>query len=168
MILKCIAFFRYKLFEKHGSYNNTWNQALFEIEPCNEDFQIIIEATTGKALLSDIAIDDFELLTDGECIAEEIQTTAVIPVTVGNNSNSNDGGIYNIQSCSNRCDEIGPSTAADEIITNGTGRGGILEHCDCFDGCEDIKSCCPDYITTCVFCKEGKKKHIFIDRYKLY
>lgn len=88
------------------------------------------------------------MLTDGECFDDMSQTTLIADELTG--------GVYDIQSCTNRCQETGPSTMTDEIITNGTGRGGILEHCDCFTGCEDIKSCCPDYITTCVF-----RKNIF-------
>lgn len=138
--------FRYKLFEKYGSTRNLWSEAEFEMEPLDEDFQIIIESTSGTVHLSDIAIDDFALLTDGDCISEQYATTAVALT-------EEPGGTYDIQSCANRCDETGPSTMADEIITNGTGRGGIVQHCDCFDGCEDIKSCCLDYLTLCVFCK---------------
>lgn len=140
------------------------------LHECNETFQIVIQATAGRTHLSDIAIDDVALLIGNECLMESQQMTTV--------QIEESGGVYDIQSCVNRCNESPPppptppavtpsrngtslntsvggseTRIIEEIITNGIGKGGVLLHCDCFDGCDDLKTCCIDYKNICVFCK---------------
>ena len=113
----------------------------------DEEFQIIIEADNGQTLYSDIAIDDVALMNGAQCLNEKfISTSAPVEET---------GGVFNVQTCLNRCQENRPvvtdSAVVEENILNGAGKGGTLLHCDCFDGCEETSSCCIDYNTQCVF-----------------
>lgn len=134
---------RYLLFQVQGSQKNQWLEGLFPIEEVEDDFQIIIEATAGRSRLSDIAIDDVALLQGAYCITEQFQTTESVT--------EEDGGIYDIQSCTNRCNETQPSLSVDTVTVRQNGKTAIIEKCDCHSGCEDLKSCCLDYRSICVF-----------------
>lgn len=147
MIADNIIVFRYALFDVQGSKQNLWLEALFSIEEVEEDFQIVIEALAGRSRLTDIAIDDVALLRGAECFNEALMTSTDV-------ATEEDGGIYDIQSCSNRCNETQPSTTTDETITvRAHGKTALIEKCDCHAGCEDIKTCCLDYRSICVFGK---------------
>lgn len=102
-----------------------------------------MEATAGRSRLSDIAIDDVSLLTGTDCLTEQFQSTE--------SATEEDGGIYDIQSCTNRCNETQPTTSLDTVFTRPGGKTAIIEKCDCHSGCEDLKSCCLDYRSICVF-----------------
>lgn len=56
-------------FKKYGNQNNIWNEAHFNIEELEEDFQILFIAKSGRGQLSDIAVDDVKLLTGDDCRA---------------------------------------------------------------------------------------------------
>lgn len=131
--------------EKKGSYENAWLESVFEIDEYDQDFQIIIEATTVRTTRSNIAIDDVALLTGAECANEELKSTSVMP---------EEGGIYEAQSCVNRCQETTPYSkyVTETTLTISNKTVNILQ-CDCFDGCVDLKSCCLDYQSVCVFGK---------------
>lgn len=131
--------------EKLGTFQNAWLEAIFDIDQYDEDFQIVIEATASRTTRSNIAIDDVALLSDADCVNEESKSTAVTP---------EEGGIFDAQSCVSRCQETAPySTNVTEEVRTSTNETFILLHCDCFDGCEDLKSCCLDYRSVCVFGK---------------
>lgn len=66
LIFMCI-FLRLIKFQKYGNQNNIWNEAHFNIEELDEDFQIIFVAKSGRGQLSDIAVDDVRLLTGDDC-----------------------------------------------------------------------------------------------------
>lgn len=68
LIFMCI-FLRLIKFQKYGNQNNIWNEAHFNIEELDEDFQIIFVAKSGRGQLSDIAVDDVRLLTGDDCRA---------------------------------------------------------------------------------------------------
>ncbi|XP_037046530.1 uncharacterized protein LOC119081600 [Bradysia coprophila] len=134
---------KYLYMEKNGSYENAWLESVFEIDEYDQDFQIIIEATTVRTTRSNIAIDDVALLSGADCANEEFKSTAVTP---------EEGGIFDAQSCVNRCQETStyaryvtePTLLSSNTIVN-------TLQCDCFDGCVDMKSCCLDYQSVCVF-----------------
>lgn len=133
------------LFQKRGSQGNLWMEAIFTIDEMQDNFQIVIEASATKSRLSDIAIDDVALLNGGDCIEE---TSEIVT-----DRNDEDGGIYDIQSCVNRCNETTSITATtDETITLAPQKArAIIERCDCHPECENMKSCCLDYRSVCVF-----------------
>lgn len=122
-----------------------WKEVVVKMIPTNDYFQIVFEARLGISELTDIAIDDVALIDYSECSGDRDETTVSPTEEVG--------GVFDIQTCANRCQEERKSTLAsdEEIIQNGPGRNGVLLHCDCFDGCEDQNSCCPDYRSICVF-----------------
>lgn len=104
----------------------------------------MIEGTSGRAHLSDIAIDDVALLNDSECLMDKFLTTP--PPT------EETGGVFDSQSCVNRCNETQSVTESpDERIISGKGKGGIILHCDCFEECEEMRTCCFDYRSVCEF-----------------
>lgn len=137
--------FRYILFDKQNSQGNQWNKEIFRIKSIDSDFQIIFEATGSNGLISDIAIDDVALMKNGDCI-KALQKESVTEET---------GGIFDVQSCLNRCTEtqsvrINGSTVV--VENNGT----IIEKCDCHADCLSLGTCCTDYQTQCL---ESKNKH---------
>ena len=122
-----------------------WIEEISIFEELDEDFQIVIEAIGGRVHLSEIAIDDFALLNGVDCIGTEQQST-----TQALDEETN--GVFDIQSCLNRCNETEPSSVRDETIgVDLAGKGGIIETCDCHPECEELKSCCLDFRTICVF-----------------
>ncbi|KAJ6635388.1 hypothetical protein Bhyg_13973 [Pseudolycoriella hygida] len=107
-----------------------------------EEFQIVIEATAARTSRSNIAIDDVALLSGSDCLNEEFKSTTVV---------SEEGGIFDAESCANRCMERAPySRYVTETIVIQNKTVNILQ-CDCYDGCEDRNSCCLDYRSVCVF-----------------
>lgn len=138
-----IYFYRYSLFEIANSQGNQWNEAFFEIEPTPDKFQIIFEATGSNGLINDIAIDDVALLNNGDCLQfSKSKTTEEID------------GIFEIQSCANRCNET------ESVRINGstttTQNGKIIEKCDCHLECLDWDTCCIDYQLKCLESKFPK------------
>lgn len=132
------------MYDRNGSDLNLWREEIFEIEAVDEQFQLVIEATAGYTDMADIAIDDVALLDDTDCTNDRSFTTSA--------PTEETGGAFNIQTCVDRCDEVKKSTANDtETIESGPGKGGLFLHCDCYDGCEDTSTCCPDYRRVCVF-----------------
>lgn len=126
--------------ELSGNYRNSWKEELIQLQPQKEEFQIVIEAMSGFAAYTDIAIDDVALLNGIDCGFVESSTPA-----------EEAGGVFDEESCANRCNETRPLMPGidEELITNQTGRGGVLVHCNCFDGCEEMSSCCDDYLRFC-------------------
>lgn len=136
-------FQRYLLFEKKNSQGNQWIEGFVEVEPVTTEFQIVIEATgrNGIYVINDIAIDDVALLKDGDCMQFVKNETATVSAT------EESGGIYNIQSCANRCSETQSvrGNGTDTFIEGQT----ITEKCDCHPECLDLDTCCPDYKSKC-------------------
>lgn len=120
-----------------------WKEVIFSIDQFDEEFQIVIEAIAGPTQYSDIAIDDLYLMNGADCINDKYFTTAE-PI-------EETGGVFDVQSCANRCNETRSTGIFEEDVANLTGHGGVILHCDCYDGCEDIKTCCLDYRSVCVF-----------------
>lgn len=121
-------------FSVNGSHGNIWNEGFFKLQPQNESFQIVFGSSLGMRFKSDIAIDDVTLLNDQQCLG----TTAT-----EENIASVDDVVYRIDSCENRCWNNG-SVSSEKADLN-------IIHCDCFIGCIDGNSCCPDFIERCVF-----------------
>lgn len=137
---------KYRLFERSGTDLNLWREVMFDLEPVNERFQLVIEATAGYTDLADIAIDDVALLRDTDCSMDSSFTTLT--------PTDETGAAFNIQTCVDRCgEERLAANSSSEIIKTGPGRGGLYLHCDCYVGCEDADTCCPDYRSVCAFCK---------------
>ncbi|XP_031625309.1 uncharacterized protein LOC116341763, partial [Contarinia nasturtii] len=128
---------KYIFFEKEGSQGNQWIVGDIPVEPTNADFQIMIEVTGSKGVISDIAIDDVALMKDSDCL-NNIQSEATTETDE----------IFDIQSCENRCMETGSVREN----TNGTfyRNGHLIEKCDCHQECIILNTCCFDFITKCV------------------
>lgn len=125
------------MFEVENSQGNQWNEGFFEIEPTKANFQIVIEATGSRGLISDIAIDDVQLLKYGDCLKHskpEIETESE--------------GIFDTQTCVNRCLET------ESVRGNGSETlhkdGHLIEKCDCHPECIDMLTCCLDYVSMCL------------------
>ncbi|CAG9833259.1 unnamed protein product, partial [Diabrotica balteata] len=105
-----------------------WHLSLTHLGSITDQFQIIIEGVRGNGYVSDIAIDDVELIPN--CENEEEFTTNMY-------SSTDSEVIPIIDTCENRCGQI-------ENITE-------LYHltCDCDDDCFVSNRCCPDYYDTC-------------------
>ncbi|TMW45101.1 hypothetical protein DOY81_009819, partial [Sarcophaga bullata] len=138
---KLLFYLRFIKFEKNGNQNNIWNEAHFNIEELEEDFQILFVAKAGQGQLSDIAVDDIRLLTGDSCKVfdkkddedssnEEYDSTTY-------------ESIYEMQSCDGRC-----------FDGQGVGlmkySGHLKGLCSCDIDCEDNDTCCPDYRTVCL------------------
>ncbi|KAM7352824.1 uncharacterized protein ACRADG_005192 isoform 2-T2 [Cochliomyia hominivorax] len=128
-------------FQKYGNQNNIWNEAHFNIEEMEEDFQIMFLAKSGRGQLSDIAIDDVKLMTGDDCRSlynkededmsnEEYEATTYEP-------------IYEMESCIGRCFE---SHAIGLMRLSGHLKG----LCSCEIDCEDNDTCCPDFKLICL------------------
>lgn len=140
------------LHQIQGSQGNQWLETVFSIEELSENFQIVIEAYATRGRLNDIAIDDVALLNGDDCLNEDSMVTT--------ESDEEDGGIYDIQSCTNRCNETISTLTMDKVVTlRPDGKSAIIEKCDCHPECEDMKTCCLDYRNICVF---GMIVHIII------
>lgn len=132
---------KYHLWKQSGSQKNIWHEAIINMEEIQESFQIIFEGTSIGSHLGDIAIDDISLIGSEECWNEKPEQTT-----------EESGGIFNIETCSNRCDEVFTLAIYPDIrITSGAGSGGFIKKCYCFNGCERVGLCCPDYPLTCLF-----------------
>lgn len=139
------------MFEKSNSQGNRWIEGFVEIEPVQSDFQIVIEASGRNGIISDIAIDDVALLQNADCIKFLKPESATEPV------NEESGGIYNIQSCENRCNETQSVRMSSNDNGTVTEDNRIIEKCDCHMGCLDLDTCCPDFKAHCF---ESKKRYL--------
>lgn len=132
-----VGFYRYNLFEKSNSQGNQWNEAFVEVEQMQSDFQIIFEASGSNGLISDIAIDDVALLNGGDCIH------------FANNKVTEEGdGIFEIQSCANRCNETESVRTTGNVTFYQNGK--LIENCDCHLDCLTLDTCCTDYQLKCL------------------
>lgn len=107
--------------------------------------QIIIEAISGQTRLSDIAFDDVSILTDQDCVNESSSNeTTEDDGDDGNDAKEpemkedDDGGIFNVESCANRCFEEFNATV--HLYANKT------LSCSCSLDCDLKRNCCPDFI----------------------
>lgn len=141
-IFTSLKFFRTVYFEKQNSQGNHWNEGLFLLKPMNESFQIIFEVRGTRAnSIFDIAIDDVALMNGSNCTNNQIEPSV-----------AEDGGIYSIQTCADRCNET-QSTIFNKtlsimqpmVIINGS----IYEKCDCHTECVNLDWCCLDYKSIC-------------------
>ncbi|XP_058460533.1 uncharacterized protein LOC131436084 [Malaya genurostris] len=126
-----------------GNQRNVWNEGYFDLRQQSENFQIIIEASLGMKFKSDIAIDDVSLMNGIDCHSKlegdvVVQVSPVAPEEV-----PDDGGILKIDTCEDRCGKTNVS-----LLGNSTQN---TVHCDCFEGCVETRTCCPDYAERCVF-----------------
>nr|XP_029731840.1 MAM and LDL-receptor class A domain-containing protein 1-like [Aedes albopictus] len=134
------------IFSLKGNQRNVWNEGYFDLKPLSEEFQIVIEASLGLKAKSDIAIDDVSLLNGEDCRPksdsedDEVITPEVIPPDV-----SSDDNIFKLGSCENRC-----GVNVSSVVTIPDTSVNFVQ-CDCFEGCVDSKTCCPDYAERCVF-----------------
>lgn len=64
-------------------------------------------------------------------------------------------GIFDSQSCANRCNETEPYSGyvTESTVISSNNRTVNILQCDCHDGCVDRNSCCLDYRSVCVFGK---------------
>lgn len=100
--------------------------------------QIIVEAISGQTRISDIAIDDFSLLTDDDCIpSDDESTTKKSPRDV-----NPDDGVQTVDSCAGRCfqnsDDFLPSMRSNHSLS-----------CSCSVSCRRRVTCCPDFLSKC-------------------
>lgn len=131
--------------EKKGSYENAWLESVFNIDEYDQDFQIVIEATAIRSTRSNIAIDDVALLSGADCTNEETKSTVVT---------TEEDGIFDAQSCVNRCSETAPYLRyVTEATLTSSNKTVYTLDCDCYEGCVDRKSCCLDYRSVCIFSK---------------
>lgn len=132
---------KYRLWKQSGTQKNIWHECIVNMVEIKESFQIVIEGTSIGSHLGDIAIDDISLISSEECFNESPETTT-----------EESGEIFSTESCANRCDEpFTLVTYPDKRIMNGPGTGGFIKSCYCFNGCERVELCCPDYPTVCLF-----------------
>lgn len=135
----CSFELRYILFDKQSSQGNHWHEELIYIEPVDQPFQIVFEASGMRSVVSDIAIDDVALLNDTTCM--KFFTTERTTEEIG-------GGIFDMQTCVNRCNET------QSVRLNGSytevDQDGFLEKCDCHKECVDLGTCCFDFRNTCL------------------
>lgn len=92
---------------------------------------------------SHIAIDDLALFNGTECKSHVTQ-----------NETEETEGLFGTLSCQNRCLETETILIGDMndyvLFPNKT----AMKKCDCFYGCDDIRTCCNDYRAVC---SEGMK-----------
>ena len=56
------------LAELSGNHEDSWQILLVDLSPSlNQTFQLFLEARVGRSYLSDIALDDLELLSGEDC-----------------------------------------------------------------------------------------------------
>ncbi|XP_028136050.1 uncharacterized protein LOC114330834 [Diabrotica virgifera virgifera] len=116
-------------FSKSKNQGDKWYRSLTHLGSVTEQFQIIIEGVRGNGYVSDIAIDDVEIIPN--CENEEESTTSMY--------SSTDNEMFPIiDTCEDRCGQK-------ENITE-------LYHltCDCDDDCFISNRCCPDFYDTCI------------------
>lgn len=133
------------IFSLKGNQRNVWNEGYFDLKQFSEEFQIVIEASLGMKAKSDIAIDDVSLLYGEDCrpkaeSEDEEITPEVLPPDVPSDDN-----IFKLGSCENRC-----GVNVSSVVTIPDTSVNFVQ-CDCFEGCVDSKTCCPDYAERCVF-----------------
>lgn len=104
-----------------------------------DDFQIVFEATGSNSIINDIAIDDLALLKGAICNGGEPNLAT---------EEDESDGIYDLQSCANRCSETQPFRNKGQEILDVEGH--LTEKCDCHPECMDLGTCCPDYRLKCL------------------
>lgn len=130
--------FSFVYFENELS-SNQWYEGFFHIQSTSVDFQIVFEAIAVGGRICDIAIDDVSLLQGDDC------TISTTNETVTEEAD----GIYDLQSCKNRCNETESAVinALDKFIHDDNYH--IIERCDCHIDCDSMDTCCPDYQLQC-------------------
>ncbi|XP_063698157.1 uncharacterized protein LOC134829092 [Culicoides brevitarsis] len=130
----------YKFFETQGNQGNLWKEGFFQLPVFKEEFQIIIEGTSTRSYDSHIAIDDLSLMNGTDCDRNE---------ATNNDDPEEEDGIFGTQSCENRCSEEETTLLGDSTDILTFSNGTKVKKCDCFYGCEDIKTCCQNYRAIC-------------------
>ena len=110
-----------------GSYRDAWQTFLVDLIPVTERFQLYLEARLGTSYLSDMAVDDVELLEGEEC--EEVRSSYSPPVSWSGERQPSPA------SCSARC---GQNSSSDWL------EGA----CHCHLQCEG-QTCCQDFSLLC-------------------
>lgn len=132
---------KFRLWKETGTQKNIWRESIVNMVEVKERFQIVFEGTSIGSHLGDIAIDDISLIGNEECWNEIPETTT-----------EETGEVFTTETCLNRCDEpFTMVTYPDKRIISGPGAGGFIKSCFCFEGCERVELCCPDYPMTCLF-----------------
>lgn len=128
------------IFDTFGSQKNMWRQVEIILIEMHENYQLIFEGTSIGSHLGDIAIDDVSIVDATVCYNEIRETTT-----------EEYGGVFDFESCTNRCGEGFDVTIASGLrIQTGPGAGGYIMRCFCYEGCEINNNCCPDYELTCI------------------
>lgn len=142
MKIICLFFFfnllRYLVFEISGNQGKRWIEAFFSIPSFDQDFRIAIESVSDYGIISDIAIDDFDLLNDDDCLNALTSTTT--------ESVTDEIGVFKYQSCKDRCNEP-LSQFLTQLHIN---PDNDLEVCDCHKNCISLLTCCPDFYDMCI------------------
>lgn len=136
-VLEMILENKHMLFEKQGNQRNMWHEELIALDQQSQEFQIVIEATTGLGRFSDIAVDDVALLQGADCRNE--QDTIAVQTTP---AEEEAGGVFDVASCAGRCGSSGG------LGTNSSDSSGTVM-CDCAITCLETVSCCIDYARLC-------------------
>lgn len=133
-----LFYFSFNYFKNEYS-SNQWHEAFFPLHPTKVDFQIVFEAIADGGRICDIAIDDVSLLHGSDCSLE----------TTSEAITEESDGIYDIQSCKNRCNETESAiiNSLDKFIHDEN--YNLIERCDCHFDCDDMDTCCPDYQLQC-------------------
>lgn len=141
-IFTTFKLFRTIYFERQNSQGNQWIEGSFLLKPMNESFQIVIEARGTRAnSIFDIAIDDVALMKGSKCTNNQTESSVV-----------EDGGIYSIQTCADRCNETQSTIFNKRLLIMRPMieiNGSIYEKCDCHSECVDLDTCCLDYKSIC-------------------
>lgn len=131
---------KFRKFETSGNQKNIWREAIIFLNEMHENYQLIFEGTSIGSHLGDIAIDDVGFVDSTACYNEHPTLTT-----------EETGGVFDVQSCANRCNEAFDVTVAGgSRIKSGPGEGGYIMSCFCYTGCEINDNCCPDYQLICV------------------
>lgn len=128
----------YKAFEISGNQGDQWNEKIFRIPESKDEFQVIVEGVATMMFGSHIAIDDVALLGGEDCKIPAENATVM-----------KEKSAFTTQSCDKRCDEKETSINGTRLLIDPSSFR-ITTICDCFDGCNDIGTCCPDYRAICV------------------
>ncbi|XP_030749061.1 uncharacterized protein LOC115877109 isoform X1 [Sitophilus oryzae] len=118
------------IFTKTGNHGDVWLRAFIELGNMTEDYQIIMEGTRGNGYVSDIAIDDINIIEN--CVYSEYTTTTE------ENISTTTEILKPIESCENRCGNKATSEEKAQYLA-----------CDCDEFCGESSRCCPDYVDFC-------------------
>lgn len=136
------------LYEQLRAQGNAWNEVIVPIDDIPKEFQLVFEAT-GSRTISDIAIDDVSLYNDDTCHHSDVSEVTTEVATESD-------GIYQMQSCTNRCNETQSARLAGTTIVI---MNRLIEVCDCHMDCLDLETCCYDYNSICL---GMEKMHHFV------